>query len=171
MNNFSSLSAIITALESVVVTRLHLTWAHVGRTSQLNQLVKLNDPTSGFATFRAVQQSVDGPCVPFITMHLTDISHISDQYLDNAVITASSNKTLVNFTKRQKWSNTVHAMLRHQGNYYPFAEDAATMSFVEANLLQSGEVDQGAFWIKSQEVQQSEVTNADIRKGLEAAGF
>ncbi len=171
MNNFSSMSAIVTALESVVVTRLHLTWAHVGRASQLSQLVKLNDPTGNFATFRSVQRSSEGPCVPFITMHLTDISHIGDQYLDNAVITANSSRTLVNFIKRQKWSNTVNAMLRHQGKFYPFAEDAAMMSFVEANLLQTGELDQAAFWAKSQEVQQAEVTNADIRKGLEAAGF
>lgn len=171
MNNFSSLSAITTALESVVVTRLHLTWAHVGRNSQLSQLVKLNDPTGNFATYRSIQQSVDGPCVPFVTMHLTDITHINDQYPNDTMIAADSTKRMVNFIKRQKLSNAVTTMLRHQGKYYPFAEDAATMSFVESNLLQFGEIDQATFWATSQKVQQSEVTNADIRKGLEAAGF
>ena len=154
-----------------MVTRLHLTWAHVGRTSQLSQLVRLNDPSGSFSNCRAAQQAVDGPCVPFVTMHLTEICHISDQFTDKTLIKDGSNTTMVNFIKRRKWCNAVTTMLRHQGKFYPFAEDATTMSFVEANLLQYGEMDQAKFWSKSQEVQQAEVSNADIRKGLEAAGF
>jgi son of sevenless len=47
------------------------------------------------------------------------------------------------------------------------------MTFVEAQL-QSGTQsarDPNFFWGRSQELQQTELAHADIRKGLEAAGF
>ncbi|CAL1694311.1 unnamed protein product [Somion occarium] len=171
MNNFASLSAIVTALSSVVITRLSLTWAYVGRASHLDSLTKCNDPSGNFSAYRILQQAVDGACVPFVGMYLTDIIHINDQHLDNTFITANNSTTLVNFVKRQKWSDVVSAMLQHQGKQYPFVEVPATMVFIESNLTQAEEIDTDAFWSKSQEVQQSEIECADIRKGLEMAGF
>ena len=79
--------------------------------------------------------------------------------------------TLVNFVKRQRWSDVISAMLQHQGKAYSFSEDAATMAFIEAGLSMADDIDTDMFWPKSQEVQQNEIECADIRKGLEMAGF
>lgn len=200
LNNFSSTSAITAALSSAELTRLHLTWAHVGRGSQLASLVRLNEPSANFSAYRSLLQTVSGPCVPFIGIFLTDIVHIHDQLRDwvvfpsstssqgpsSAVSSSSSSSSLdmtlppaesptgvqlINFVKRQRWFDAVNAIVRFQGKTYAHVENPTTMSFVAEQLMQSGLKDPNMFWTRSQELQQTELAHADIRKGLEAAGF
>ncbi|KAJ7269310.1 ras guanine nucleotide exchange factor domain-containing protein [Mycena haematopus] len=163
LNNFASMSAVINALSSTVISRLHLTWAHVGRKSILDGLIKFNDPTGGFSGYRSLLNSAEGPCVPFIGMYLTDIVHISDQFSDSP--------ENISFLKRQRWYEVVQVMLRSQKQPYNIAESDSTLTFIWTHLRMDSLKDQTWFWEKSQEVQQSELAHADIRKGLEAAGF
>ncbi|KAJ7024347.1 ras guanine nucleotide exchange factor domain-containing protein [Mycena alexandri] len=163
LNNFASMSAVINALSSTVISRLHLTWAHVGRKSILDALIKFNDPSGGFSGYRALLNTAEGPCVPFIGMYLTDIVHISDQFSDHDEV--------ISFLKRQRWYEVVQIMLRAQGRPYNVAESETTLNFIGGHLRMDSMKDQTWFWEKSQEVQQSELAHADIRKGLEAAGF
>ena len=102
MNGFSSLSAIVAALTSTVLTRLHLTWAHVDRASQLEPLAAFNDPLNGFATYRSLQHEAEDPCIPFIPMYLTDLMHANDQLPDFFPAGDESSPTLINFAKRQR---------------------------------------------------------------------
>ncbi|KAJ7492214.1 ras guanine nucleotide exchange factor domain-containing protein [Mycena latifolia] len=163
LNNFASMSAVINALSSTVISRLHLTWAHVGRKSILDTLIKFNDPSGGFSGYRALLLNAEGPCVPFIGMYLTDIVHISDQFSDH--------DGQISFLKRQRWYEVVQIMLRCQSRPYNVAESESTVNFIWGHLRMDSMKDQTWFWEKSQEVQQSELAHADIRKGLEAAGF
>lgn len=158
------MSAVINALSSTVITRLHLTWAHVGRKSVLEGLLKHNEPSRGFAGYRNLLQNVEGPCVPFISMYLTDLVHIQDAFSDET-------GGRICFLQRQRSYETVNAMLRFQSKPYDIAESESTMSFIKRALQVDGEKDNNYFWTKSQEVQQTELAHADIRKGLEAAGF
>ncbi|KAJ7508677.1 ras guanine nucleotide exchange factor domain-containing protein [Mycena galericulata] len=163
LNNFASMSAVINALSSTVISRLHLTWAHVGRKSILDTLIKFNDPSGGFSGYRALLMNAEGPCVPFIGMYMTDIVHISDQFSDQ--------DDQISFLQRQRWYEVVQIMLRSQSKPYNIAESESTMNFICGHLRMDSLKDQTWFWEKSQEVQQSELAHADIRKGLEAAGF
>ncbi|KAJ7103128.1 ras guanine nucleotide exchange factor domain-containing protein [Mycena belliarum] len=163
LNNFASMSAVINALSSTVISRLHLTWAHVNRKSILEALIKYNDPSGGFSGYRSLLLNAEGPCVPFIGMYLTDIVHISDQFSDN--------DGQISFIKRQRWYEVVQIMLRCQTRPYNIAESESTSNFILAHLRLDSMKDQTWFWEKSQEVQHSELAHADIRKGLEAAGF
>ena len=171
MRNFSSTSAIVTALSSTVLQRLQLTWAHVGRSSHLPPLNQLNDPVGSFSAYRQAQQSTDTSCVPFIGMYLTDIMHINDVYHDNTLDTGKSIERTYSFVKRRKWSDVLDIALAHQKRRYTFPQDAATMQYIESSLNFAAEVKPAAFWTQSQDVQQDERGRADIRKGLEAAGF
>lgn len=174
LNNFSSMVSIVAALSSQVIARLHLTWAHVGRGSHLEPLTRLNDPAGSFAAYRALHQSVDGSCVPFIAMYLTEIVHIQSQMPDNIVSPPTPENdalTLVCFSKRRRWYEVVHAVTRHQSKPYGYLENAPTVNFIESQLAAASGKDQGSFWQRSQEVQLAEVAHADIRKGLEVAGF
>ncbi|KAG6897953.1 hypothetical protein C0992_008343 [Termitomyces sp. T32_za158] len=164
MNNFASMSAVINALSSTVITRLHLTWAHVGRKNILDGLLKHNEPTGGFAGYRNLLQNVEGPCVPFISMYLTDLVHIQDAFGDEP-------GGRICFLQRQRSYQTVNAMLRFQSRPHDIAESESVMGFIKRSLQADGERDNNYFWAKSQEVQQMELAHADIRKGLEAAGF
>ncbi|KAK7044157.1 hypothetical protein VNI00_007877 [Paramarasmius palmivorus] len=163
LNNFASMSAIINALSSTVVTRLHLTWAHVGRKNTLEALLKHNDPSGGFAGYRNLQLSAEGPCVPFVGMYLSDIVHIKDQYQDEG--------DRISFAQRQRWYEVAKIMLRSQSKHYPIAENSETVQFIGRATARFPKDWQATFWAKSQVVQHSEIANADIRRGLEAAGF
>ncbi|KAG6851349.1 hypothetical protein H0H93_005747 [Arthromyces matolae] len=164
MNNFASMSAIITALSSTVITRLHLTWAHVGRKNVYDSLVKHNEPLGGFAGYRNLLQNVEGPCVPFISMYLTDLVHIQDHFGDEP-------GGRICFHQRQRSYETISAMLRFQSRSYHLAESDTLITFIKRCLQTDGDKDTNWFWAKFQEVQQLEWAHADIRKGLEAAGF
>ncbi|KAJ8084746.1 hypothetical protein PM082_003523 [Marasmius tenuissimus] len=170
LNNIASMSAIINALSSTVVMRLHLTWAHVGRKHTLESLLKYNEPTGGFAGYRNLQQTADGSCVPFVGMYLTDILHIKDQYADDKDPDDPSQRKL-SFTQRQRWYEVTRTMLRSQSKPYNFNENRATMEFITRATATFPKDWQAKFWAKSQVVQHSEIANADIRRGLEAAGF
>ena len=159
------MSAIITALSSTVITRLRLTWANVGRKSVYEALSRYNDPTGNFAGYRNLTRDVEGSCIPFVIMFLTELVHVHDQYADEG--------DRVCFLKRQRWCEVVNSMLRYQSRPYDIAESEFTMGFIAGHLrdLGGGYTDHNWFWSRSREVQQSEMAHADIRKGLEAAGF
>ena len=168
--------ALVYALSSPVISRLHLTWAHVGRRVQLEQLAKYHEQTGNFSAYRLLQRSADGPCIPHIGMYITDLQVADQQHPDNVLIEPSSSPlgttvSLIHFAKREKWWEAIDAMLRHQAKPYTHPEDSTVVTYIETNLAQAGEKDQGSFWTKSQEIQQAEMQHADIRKGLELAGF
>jgi son of sevenless-like protein len=158
------MSAVINALSSTVITRLHLTWAHVGKKSAFDALLKFNDPTGGFSGYRGLQLNAEGACTPFIGMYLTDIVHIQDQWDEDG---------RVSFIQCQRWYEVITVMLRFQCRPYPFGENGSTLTFIAGHIraMSAGSKDQAKFWSRSQEVQQSELAHADIRRGLEAAGF
>ncbi|TFK94986.1 ras GEF [Polyporus arcularius HHB13444] len=176
MHNYASMHALVYALSSPVISRLHLTWAHVGRRVQLEQLAKYHEPTGNFSAYRLLQRSVDGHCIPYIGMYLMDLQLADQQHPDDILVAPSSSPlgttvSLIHFAKRENWWQAIDAMLRHQAKPYTLAEDSTIVTYIETNLVQAGEKDQGSFWMKSQEIQQAEMQHADIRKGLELAGF
>ena len=157
------MSAITLALGSTVVTNLHLTWAHVHRKSGFESLQKYNEPTGGFSAQRTLLQQADGPCVPFITMFLTDIVHTQDQF--------NSDGDKICFYQRARWYEIITNMLKFQARTYNLQPNESTATYIEGQLREASAREDNWFWTKSQEVQHSEVAHADIRKGLEAAGF
>jgi son of sevenless len=159
LNNFASLSAIINALSSAVISRLHLTWIRVGRRNAYEMLLKYNEPSGGFSGYRHLHLHAEGPCVPFIGMYLTELVHIKDQYSDE--------DGRVNMLQRQRWYEVILIMLRTQSKPYSVAEND-TMKFIQNNLRRFASLKdwQSKFWAKSQEIQRSEFAHADIRRGL-----
>ncbi|KAH9920201.1 ras GEF [Epithele typhae] len=176
LNNYASLHAVVAALSSPVIARLHFTWAHVKRRAQLEQLAKYHDPAGNLSSYRLWQRSADGPCIPHIAMHLTDMQAVQDQLPDDVRVSAAvsplgTTSSLIHFAKREKWWEALDAIHRHQARPYALAEDAVLAALIDTNLLAFGDVEQNVFWTKSQEIQQAEMLHADIRKGLELAGF
>jgi son of sevenless-like protein len=155
------MSAIITALSNTVITGLQLTWARACRKSVLDKLLRYSDPTGGFAKYRILLQQVEGPCVPFITMFLTDMVRV-DQF--------SGTEGRIAFYQRTRWYEAITAMLMFQSRPYKIAADEPTINFIKGQLRENSR-DPGWLWKKSQEIQRAEATHADIRSSLEAAGF
>jgi len=137
MNNISSMNAIITALTSDSISPVDPSWHHINRRASLNALAAQSDPANDFAAYKAVLQTVDGPCVPFVGMYLMEINRVHDRYLDTV---RSSNRDhtvtpLINFSKRQKWSEIVEQILRFQSRAYTYAEAPQTMGIIEGHLI------------------------------------
>lgn len=67
LNNYSTLTAIISALGTAPISRLSRTWAQVsGRTSQtLEQLRRLMASTKNFGEYRETLHAANPPCIPF----------------------------------------------------------------------------------------------------------
>ncbi|KAF8504290.1 ras GEF [Hysterangium stoloniferum] len=181
-NNYSSMTAIIAALTSQVITKLQLTWAHVHRSSHIEPLMKLFEPTSNFNTYRNLFNDLGNaslPCLPYIGIYLSDMDKTYETYPNTIEVTTtepdvpSREIRLVNFIKYRKMSDVVQTILRHQPKVreYKISETPNVMQFVETQLNLAASKDEGGFWMRSQEVQHAELAHADIRKGLEAAGF
>lgn len=171
LNNFSSMSAILSALSSTAVTRLSASWAEVKRKSQLEGMAKYNLPTGGFSGYRTLLANVEdsSPCVPFITMYLTDIMRIREQYKDDL-------PTRICFTQRQRWHDTIAAMLKFQRRQYVIAPDPNLQLFLEAHLREGGLRVASWFWERSEYVQETESNQTStsvnsIGKALLQTGF
>ncbi|EJD54482.1 ras GEF [Auricularia subglabra TFB-10046 SS5] len=246
LQNISSTSAIIAALSSVDIRQLNLTWAHVSRTNQYTNLVRLTDPAGNFSSCRTLLDKIEGACVPFIGMYLSDLVHYNDRFEDYltgpisphnavmsppavispnnpqltqspapmsslgsafspmqqqiaggsrviggpmafakfpissplsgngkaAVLDSSQPLPLINFVKRQYIAKVIDNVIRHQARTFDtIQEDQHLYAYTESRLQVAAGKDQGSFWLRSQEVQQAEIAHADIRRGLEQAGF
>ena len=156
------MSAITTALSSTVITGLQLTWARTRRKSALDGLLRYSDPTGGFAKYRTLLQEVEGPCVPFITMFLTEMVRV-DQI--------PGTEGRISFYQRTRWYESITAMLMFQSRPYKIAADEPTLNFIEGHLREGSCCDPGWLWKRSNDVKDKEATHADIRSSLEAAGF
>jgi son of sevenless-like protein len=126
------MSAIVAGLVSTVISRLHLTWAHVSRANQLEILSKMNEPAGNFSAWRSLLSTVDGPCVPFIGMYLTDIVHCNDQFPDTTV--GVPGQPFIHFQKRMKWAEAVTAIVRHQAKPFFLPEVMVTVGLMYLSI-------------------------------------
>ncbi|KIJ54182.1 hypothetical protein M422DRAFT_241434 [Sphaerobolus stellatus SS14] len=184
LNNYSSMSAIVAALTSQVIAKLQLTWAHVNRASHIEPLIKLSQPVNNFAAFRNAFRSVEGPCLPYLGIYLSDMVRVAEPLPDTIKVPITDPELLeaaggagelklINFWKYQRMADITQYIIRHQPKVreWKIPEVQPTMQFVESQLALAAQKDEGGFWMRSQEVQHAELAHADIRKGLEAAGF
>jgi len=161
------MSAILTALSSVVITRLDVTWIHVGRKTHLDALLKYNEPNGGFSAFRNLLSQVERAtaCVPFVTMYLSDLLRIREQYQDQP--------DRISFIQRQRWHDTIRAMLKFQRRQSQLIYDDYITTFVKGMLktFESGPDDDAWLWSKSEDVRKAERDPMESRKVLESSGL
>ena len=70
MNNFSTVTSIVSALGASPINRLHRTWAQVNQRtrSALAQMNHLMQSTRNFAAYRESIHQANPPCIPFLGM-------------------------------------------------------------------------------------------------------
>lgn len=118
-------------------------------------------------------------------MFLTDLVHVNDQFPNLVDANGESlgstssihptvingGRTLVNFVKLQRFSDVINNILKFSSKPYVLHENLSTLAFIDSQLTIASSKDQGFFWQRSQDLLGAERAHADIRKGLEAAGF
>lgn len=120
-NNFSSMTAIISALYSSPIHRLKKTWKYVSldTMSHLQNMNKLMNSSRNFNEYRDVLKFVGSePCVPFFGVYLSDLTFVLHGNPD----TLMNRTKMINFGKRAKTSEIVMGIDRFKSTGYNLQE-------------------------------------------------
>jgi son of sevenless-like protein len=169
------MSSIVAALSSALISRLHFTWLNSSKEPSLEPLRKVIHPASNYGNYRGILEAIDGPCVPFAGPFLKNIVYAQDQHEDNVVVQSGTKPdrqfTLIHFVKRQKWYEITLQMLRFQAKPYLIPEIPEMTNFITAGMTRAVAKGERWYWQRSDKLQRAELVHADIKRGLQAAGF
>lgn len=131
MNNYSTLTAILSALGSSPIHRLGRTWNAIDKKQRerIEQLKDLMASSKNFNIYRDVLRCSQPPCIPFLGVCLTDLRFIEDGPPNNLPGT-----NLINFAKRGLIADTVRTVLNFQNLSYPYKSSAELQSFLNDKI-------------------------------------
>ncbi|KAL3467826.1 ras guanine nucleotide exchange factor domain-containing protein [Aspergillus heterothallicus] len=136
LNNYSTLTSIISALGTAPIHRLGRTWAQVsGRTSAiLEQMRRLMASTKNFGEYREALHLANPPCIPFFGVYLTDLTFIEDG------IPSLTPSELINFNKRTKTAEVIRDIQQYQNSPYLLTPVSELQDYILSNLQGAGDV-------------------------------
>lgn len=154
MNNFSTLTSIISALGTAPIHRLSRTWTQVNaRTlTVLEQMRRLMGSTKNFWEYRETLHCANPPCIPFFGMlilrlfrsasliraqgvYLTDLTFIED-----GIPSVIKKTNLINFTKRAKTAEVIRDIQQYQNVPYPLKSVGDLQDYILSNMQAAGDV-------------------------------
>ncbi|KIJ60282.1 hypothetical protein HYDPIDRAFT_99030, partial [Hydnomerulius pinastri MD-312] len=168
IQNFSTMMAIVTGLNSSPIHRLKRSWEQVSSRymSQLETCEAIINSYKNYNNYRTALAAVAPPCVPFVGVFLTALTHIQDgskDYLPG---------NLVNFRKRQKTSEVIQDLQRWQTRPHNFHPLPSVLVFIDEALGQFGDQDAGdVFWQLSLEREPKEKEEERLARYLHESGF
>ncbi|RAL14909.1 putative cell division control protein Cdc25 [Aspergillus homomorphus CBS 101889] len=136
LNNYSTLTSIISALGTAPIHRLGRTWSQVsGRTSAvLEQMRRLMASTKNFGEYRETLHLANPPCIPFFGVYLTDLTFIEDG------IPSLTPSELINFNKRAKTAEVIRDIQQYQNVPYLLQPVPELQDYILSNLQAAGDV-------------------------------
>lgn len=137
LNNFSTLTSIISALGTAPIHRLARTWNKIGKSTAatLERLRKLMHSTKNFAPYRQALHQANPPCIPFFGVYLTDLTFIEDG------MAGTIKKTdLINFAKRAKTAEVIREIQTYQNVGYPFKAVNELQEYILTMMQSAGDV-------------------------------
>ncbi|KAI9740216.1 MAG: hypothetical protein M1834_004794 [Cirrosporium novae-zelandiae] len=139
LNNFSTLTSIISALGTAPIARLHRTWQQVNaRTSTvLEQMRRLMGSTKNFGEYREALHVANPPCIPFFALgvYLTDLTFIED-----GIPSIIKKTNLINFAKRAKTAEVIRDIQQYQNVPYPLQPVPELQDYILNNMQAAGDV-------------------------------
>ncbi|CAO3665949.1 unnamed protein product [Umbelopsis ramanniana] len=117
LQNYNTLMAIRSALDSTGVARLRRTWDLLStrHKNTLETMRGATDTSRNFAKYRQRLKGAIAPCLPFLGVYLTDMTFIDDG--NSNVRTTSAGKELINFDKHIKATKVISEIQRFQLPY------------------------------------------------------
>ncbi|RXW21608.1 hypothetical protein EST38_g4250 [Candolleomyces aberdarensis] len=169
LNNFSSMIAITSGLNTPPIRRLKRTWEQVGQRymAQFGACEMTIDSNKNFTKYRQLMASVTPPCVPFIGVFLSTLQFIQDGNPDNLP------GGLVNFRKRQKASEVISDIKRWQTQSFNLQILPVVFNFIEESLNQFSDTKASSdiFWQLSLEREPREREDEKMARLLQESGF
>lgn len=133
LNNFSSMTAIISALYSSPIHRLKKTWKAVPEKTLtlMNKMNDLMNSTRNFSEYREHLRFIqDKPCVPFLGVYLSDLTFTTNGNPDYL----HGDHKLVNFAKRSKTVEIVREISRYQSLPYNLRKNDEYQDYMTYHL-------------------------------------
>jgi len=167
LQNFSSMSALIAALNSPPVYRLKRTWEHVNTKliGLLRDVEKTLDNGTNFTGYRAMLATLTPPCVPFIGVYLTLLTFIQDGSKD--ILVKEGN--LINFGKRQKSADVINEIKRYQALPYNLTSVESICAVIDEGLMTDKTPDH--LWDLSLSLEPRERDDEKMVRLLQETGF
>ncbi|KAI0632185.1 ras GEF [Trametes polyzona] len=169
MQNYSTMTAVISGLNTPPIRRLKRTWEQVNAKimSQLKVCESTIDTNKNFNNYRSLLATIQPPCVPFIGVYLTTLTFINDGAEDKL----SGN--MINFRKRQKAAEVIQDIKRWQAKPYNFQTVAPVLAFLEESFQQyvDGQDYGDQFWNLSLEREPREREDEKMARLLQESGF
>ncbi|GLB38510.1 putative guanine nucleotide exchange factor for Ras-like small GTPases [Lyophyllum shimeji] len=169
LNNFSTMIAITSGLNTPPIHRLRRTWEQVNQRSmaQFGACEMTIDSNKNFRQYRQLMATVTPPCVPFIGVFLSTLQFIQDGNPDMLP------GGLVNFRKRQKASEVINDIKRWQAQPFNFTHIPSIQQYIEESLNQFNDPKASAdhFYALSLEREPREREDEKMARLLQESGF
>jgi hypothetical protein len=163
MNNYNTLMAIRSALDSTSIRRLKRSWDNLSAKykAMLEPIYRATDSSRNFAEYRTRLKMAVAPCLPFLGVYLTDMTFIDDGNSDHR--TTPSGHALINFDKYVKTTRVLNEIDQFQIPYRLL--EVEEIQRYLTRCLETVEKDEQVFYNRSVvlEPRQEEHTIHDIR--------
>lgn len=166
LNNFSTLTSIISALGTAPIARLKRTWDIVPAKAQaiLESMRKLMASTKNFGEYRETLHASNPPCIPFFGVYLTDLTFIED-----GIPSIIKKTNLINFAKRAKTAEVIRDIQQYQAVVYSLQPVNELQDYILSNMSAAGDVHE--MYDKSLQVEPREREDEKIVRVLAESGF
>ncbi|TGJ78742.1 hypothetical protein E0Z10_g10020 [Xylaria hypoxylon] len=166
MNNFSTLTSIISALTTAPIARLKRTWDQVpARTNTvLESMRRLMASTKNFAEYREALHTTNPPCIPFFGVYLTDLTFIED-----GIPSILKKTNMINFAKRAKTAEVIRDIQQYQNAPYSLQPVPELQDYILSNMSAAGDVHE--MYDKSLSIEPREREEDKIVRVLAESGF
>ncbi|KAK0710986.1 ras guanine nucleotide exchange factor domain-containing protein [Lasiosphaeris hirsuta] len=137
LNNFSTLTSIISALGTAPIARLKRTWDQVPARIHLTleTMRKLMASTKNFGEYREALHVANPPCIPFFGVYLTDLTFIED-----GIPSIIKKTNLINFAKRAKTAEVIRDIQQYQNVAYSLQPVPELQDYILSNMQAAGDV-------------------------------
>ncbi|ATY58790.1 Ras guanine nucleotide exchange factor [Cordyceps militaris] len=166
LNNFSTLTSIISALGTAPIARLKRTWDQVPQRTHavLETMRKLMASTKNFGEYREALHAANPPCIPFFGVYLTDLTFIED-----GIPSIIKKTNLINFAKRAKTAEVIRDIQQYQNVGYSLQPVPELQDYIISNMQAAGDVHE--MYDKSLQIEPREREEEKIVRVLAESGF
>ncbi|CAM1502818.1 Fc.00g075940.m01.CDS01 [Cosmosporella sp. VM-42] len=166
LNNFSTLTSIISALGTAPIARLKRTWDQVPQRTQgvLENMRRIMASTKNFGEYREALHAANPPCIPFFGVYLTDLTFIED-----GIPSIIKKTDLINFAKRAKTAEVIRDIQQYQNVGYSLQPVPELQDYILSNMQAAGDVHE--MYDKSLLVEPREREDEKIVRVLAESGF
>ncbi|KAG0171525.1 hypothetical protein DFQ28_000878 [Apophysomyces sp. BC1034] len=165
LNNYNTLMAIRSALDSTSIVRLKKTWDCVSTKykTMSEPIYRATDSQRNFAEYRQRLKNAVAPCLPFLGVYLTDMTFIDDGNSNHRM--SPGGHQLINFDKYIKTTRVLNEIDQFQIPYRLVEVDEIQRYLVRC--LETVEKDDQVFYTRSLKVEPRE-EEFDIRSAISA---